>query len=345
LSIDKRGQKTLWEETRGERFDYDVTNQIKDVKYRADQVGAGNAVNPEKTQTYLYTADKLNRQSVTDDGVVTNYVSNPLGINQITQWKGQTIQYDGNFNFRSIAGWLYSYDADNHLTGLDTTTPRARFVYDGLGRCVKRTIDGVTTAITYDGWKPVIEWSALGSRDMDGQAERPSERARASQWSSSTQVAAWNVYGPGADEIVWRWQSGKGHLRYHSDRHGNVTALLDFSGNVVERYRYDVFGAPTILSANNTPLSTSAFGNRFMFQGREYFREIDLYDYRHRFYDPFIGRFIQTDPIRFDAGDMNLFRYCDDDPVDNTDPTGLTPQAATLWMFRKERCAPYGRNM
>jgi hypothetical protein len=30
-------------------------------------------------------------------------------------------------------------------------------------------------------------------------------------------------------------------------------------------------------------------------------------------------------PIGFDAGDMNLFRYCGNDPVDRTDPTGLSP--------------------
>jgi hypothetical protein len=40
-------------------------------------------------------------------------------------------------------------------------------------------------------------------------------------------------------------------------------------------------------------------------------------------YQPDLGRFLQTDPTRFDAGDMNLFRYCDDDPIDLSDPTGL----------------------
>jgi uncharacterized protein RhaS with RHS repeats len=40
-------------------------------------------------------------------------------------------------------------------------------------------------------------------------------------------------------------------------------------------------------------------------------------------YHPGLGRFLQTDPMGFDAGDMNLFRYCDDDPVDRSDPTGL----------------------
>jgi len=32
---------------------------------------------------------------------------------------------------------------------------------------------------------------------------------------------------------------------------------------------------------------------------------------------------MQMDPTGFDAGDMNLYCYCDDDPVDGSDPTGL----------------------
>ena len=41
------------EDGKGERFGYDVTNQITNVSYRADQVSTGNAVNPQKTQTYV----------------------------------------------------------------------------------------------------------------------------------------------------------------------------------------------------------------------------------------------------------------------------------------------------
>jgi RHS repeat-associated protein len=167
-----------------------------------------------------------------------------------------------------------------------------------------------------------MEWSELGSRDIDGKAERPSERARASQWDSPTHWVAWNAYGAGPDEILWRGKPGS-TLRYHQDIHGNVTALLDSSGNLVERYTYDAFGRPTILSPNNTPLANSGVGNRFMFQGRAYFPELGIYDYRHRFYDPYMGHFLQADPTGFDAGDMNLFRYCADDPVDRSDPTGL----------------------
>lgn len=102
-----------------------------------------------------------------------------------------------------------------------------------------------------------------------------------------------------------------------------MVALLDQSGNIAEKYSYDAFGVPKITDGNGNARSQSAYGNRFMFTGREYLAELGIYDYRHRMYHPGLGRFFQTDPTGFDAGDMNLFRYCDDDPVDRSDPTGL----------------------
>jgi uncharacterized protein RhaS with RHS repeats len=48
-----------------------------------------------------------------------------------------------------------------------------------------------------------------------------------------------------------------------------------------------------------------------------------VYDYRARLYQPELGRFLQPDPKEFVAGDYNLYRYCHNDPVNNSDPTGL----------------------
>jgi YD repeat-containing protein len=172
-------------------------------------------------------------------------------MNQYTTLNGATSLYDQNFNLYTLNGWRYDYDADKHLLLTTNGANTGQFVYDGLGRCVKRTINGVVTVITYDEWKPIVEWSELGSRDIDGQAERPSERARASQWGASANLTAVNVYGPGADEILYCWVAAtNSRYRYHHDIHGNVTFLLDWSGTqIVERYTYDAFGVPTILSA------------------------------------------------------------------------------------------------
>jgi hypothetical protein len=40
-------------------------------------------------------------------------------------------------------------------------------------------------------------------------------------------------------------------------------------------------------------------------------------------YDPRMGRFISEDPIGFDGGDTNLYRYVDNSPLNATDPSGL----------------------
>ena len=40
-------------------------------------------------------------------------------------------------------------------------------------------------------------------------------------------------------------------------------------------------------------------------------------------YDPTVGRFLQEDPSGLAGGDTNFYRYCGNDPVSKTDPTGL----------------------
>ncbi len=44
--------------------------------------------------------------------------------------------------------------------------------------------------------------------------------------------------------------------------------------------------------------------------------------YRARVYDPDTGRFLQEDPVWFAAGDMNIYRYVGNNPVNFVDPSG-----------------------
>ena len=101
---------------------------------------------------------------------------------------------------------------------------------------------------------------------------------------------------------------------------------MDGGGNLIEKYTYDAFGMPTITDWNGNARSQSAYGNRFMFTGREWISELGIYDYRNRFYHPGLGRFLQKDPLGLAAGDANLFRYCGGDPVNRNDPSGLEPK-------------------
>jgi RHS repeat-associated protein len=115
-----------------------------------------------------------------------------------------------------------------------------------------------------------------------------------------------------------------GPAYYHHDGLGSTIALTGENGELLESYRYDAFGAVTILSPSTLdPRPSTAFGNRFLFTGREWLSQVGLYDYRNRMYSAQIGRFLQTDPIRFAAGDVNIYRYCGNSATNRIDPSGL----------------------
>src|SRR5581483_2848891 len=175
--------------------------------------------------------------------------------------------------------------------------------YDALGRCVRRTINNsVTTYYIYDGDKPILEYNANNA------------------------LVGFNLYGKGVDEIIERGAYGTDNQWHwyflNQDHEGSVTHLTDAGGNVIEKYRYDVFGTPIFYNGSGTQISASAYGNRFLFTGREY-GGAWMYEYRARMYHSGLGRFMSEDPKLFDAGDYNLFRYCHNDPIDNVDPMGL----------------------
>ncbi len=214
-------------------------------------------------------------------------------------------------------------------------------VYDALGRCVTRSlIDGPTTYYIYDGEKPILEYDA-GSRGGGPSRPTPTPRPSPTPQPPPT-LAGVNLYGKGIDEILERVAIGSDsnwYVYYPQQNHeGSVTLLTDTSGNVIERYRYDAFGAPTIYTSTWATRSNTIYDNRFLFTGREYaatYRStyttsaFNFYEYRARAYNPILGRFMSEDPKLFDAGDYNLFRYCHNDPLDFTDPMGLQDTAPT----------------
>ncbi len=125
------------------------------------------------------------------------------------------------------------------------------------------------------------------------------------------------------DEIVASKQGGQWY-NHQYDARGHCLLLTTSTGVIQEQYDYDAFGMPYSYNAAGTSLGNfGGVGNRFLFTGREWLKDLRVYDYRHRHYQPELGRFLQPDPKQFEAGDYNLYRYCHNDPINKSDPTGL----------------------
>lgn len=101
---------------------------------------------------------------------------------------------------------------------------------------------------------------------------------------------------------------------YHFDGLGSVVALSNSDGDSCQSYEYSAYGQ---VAASDPNFLT----NPYMFTGRRFDIETGLYYYRARYYNPHIGRFMQTDPVGYDDG-INWYLYCANNPLAFVDPSG-----------------------
>ena len=84
-------------------------------------------------------------------------------------------------------------------------------------------------------------------------------------------------------------------------------------------YKYDARGRP--LGTSGSIAETLGRRNPFRYRGYVYDEESGLYYLRSRYYDPELGRFLNSDTL-IDKDTKSLFAYCLNNPVIYADTNG-----------------------
>ena len=207
----------------------------------------------------------------------------------------QVRQYDGMTIFAQ-----YEYDGRNFMTKRKTSTETRHFYYTNNWQCIEEI------ATTYED----------SSSDSD-----------------VTEIVKRTEYVWGLryiDDLILRDRdtTGNGELdeRLYAlqDANWNVVTLVDTSGNDVEHYTYDAYGQVTFRDMTHYPLTASDYDWQYTYTTRRLDPTTALMHYRHRWYTPWLGRFVNRDPIGYEAGDTNLYSYVYSDPLGYVDPWGLS---------------------
>ena len=99
--------------------------------------------------------------------------------------------------------------------------------------------------------------------------------------------------------------------------------LVDGNGRVVVEYVYDAWGKHTVQDGSDEGIGSL---NSIRYRGYCYDEETGLYYLQSRYYDPEVGRFLSADSIEYldpeSLNGLNLYAYCNNNPVMYVDPTG-----------------------
>ena len=269
---------------------YGYNNSLQQTFEQAsDATFAWKPTAPEVTTTFsalTQPGQAVNLYNQYEQATVTT-----AGVPATMSWS-----HDPRGNLTSDGTRIFIYDYENRMERVTTTggTEVVRYDYDPAGRrSIKALYGGARTAFVHAG--------AAEIADVD-----PSTYA----------VLRRYIPGAGTDSwVAFVDEQASGATKYvHQNKLGSVIALSDAAGAVAaaDRFTYDPYG--------NSPSATGGFP--FRFTGQRLDPETGLYYYRARYYDPRIGRFMQTDPIGVSGG-VNLYGYVGGDPVNFRDPLGL----------------------
>jgi RHS repeat-associated protein len=201
------------------------------------------------------------------------------------------VTYDANGNLTNDGVTAYSYDGANRVTQLNSGS--ASYTYFGPLR-IKKVIGSTTTVYIYSGNKPITEY-------VNGNLSRE------------------YIYD---GSFLLATVSG-GAATYHHPDHLSNRAETDGSGNVVRTYGHYPFGETWYETGTADKWKFTTYENDSAVG------ESGLNYAQFRYHAPGFGRFMSADPLGGTPGipqSLNRYSYVHNDPVNFTDPLGLSDE-------------------
>jgi len=257
----------------------------------------GNTI-PKPIDTEIYGLDGVgNRKEHEKNGQVFSNSVDSMNRYAASYNGNLALDYDPRGNTTRYGDLDLTYDVYGKVVGAEEPAMTAVYLYDASDRRVMSQVNGYATYFVLEGDRVLQE--------VDG---------------NSAQVTKEYVWGSAIDELVILQLDGEIY-HAHADALGSTVLLTDETGEIVERYDYNPFGACVATDVNGGGL----VDNPYRFTGRWLDSETGLYYYRARHYSTEMGRFLSRDPIGIwgDAGNFgNAYAYAGNNTFTYIDPTG-----------------------
>ena len=252
-------------------------------------------------------------------GSTTNYFrANQL--NQCTELISPSVgasishEYDLDGNLVCIPGMAsFTWDDENRLltatVGQNSVTNR----YDYQNRLVRQDLPGKTRLAVFDRWNLIYE------RFEDGANLAEEVEYFWGPDKSGTLDEACGVGG-----LVAVSRNGSFYFPYYGTN-GEILGYVSEGGGVVASFAYGPFGEPSATGGHMSQMFS------FRYMTKRWDPVLGLYDFGERWYSVALRRWISRDPLGEDGG-LNLYAFCNNDPVNTFDPNGCIP-LDTIWDF------------